>query len=299
MNLLFIPGFLIGAMLGSLVKALADRSLKGDSFFGRSKCTFCKKIIHWYDLVPVLSFLFLKGRCRFCKVGLSIEYLLSEVILGALIAFLFWQSGQKFFTSPDYLTLVILSFDFIFKIFIVVVLSILFLTDLKKTFIPDKITYPSVLIALLFLVIITGLKIFYLYLSLNQTMVGQLLLPPHSDYFQRHALSFAEPLILGILMAFLIGLFFFSLIFATNGKGMGGGDLKLGIFIGLVFGFPNSVLALILSFILGSLVGVLMIIFGKRKFGQTIPFGPFLSTSAIITLFWGKEILDWYFHLSL
>jgi len=75
---------------------------------------------------------------------------------------------------------------------------------------------------------------------------------------------------------------------------MGGGDLKLGVFLGLVFGFPYSLMVLMLSFLLGALFGIALILIGKKKFGQTMPFGPFLSLAGVITIFWGAEILSWY-----
>ena len=79
---------------------------------------------------------------------------------------------------------------------------------------------------------------------------------------------------------------------------MGGGDLKLGVFLGLAFGFPYSLVVLMMSFLLGSIYGIGLIALGKKKFGQTLPFGPFMSIAGIIVIFWGSEILDWYLHLS-
>ena len=73
---------------------------------------------------------------------------------------------------------------------------------------------------------------------------------------------------------------------------MGGGDFKYGIFLGLAFGFPNSIVVLMLAFLLGSLVGIFLIVVNKKKFGQTIPFGPFLSLGWLIVLFWGDKIVD-------
>jgi prepilin signal peptidase PulO-like enzyme (type II secretory pathway) len=93
-------------------------------------------------------------------------------------------------------------------------------------------------------------------------------------------------------------LFFGSIIFFTKGRGMGGGDLKLGIFLGLVYGLPNALVLLMLAFLTGSIAGITLILLNKRKLGQSIPFGPFLSLGALITLFFGNQILNWYLHLS-
>jgi leader peptidase (prepilin peptidase)/N-methyltransferase len=96
-----------------------------------------------------------------------------------------------------------------------------------------------------------------------------------------------------------IGLFFLILILATKGRGMGGGDMKLGVFIGLVLSFPHSLAALMLAFLFGSVLGVGLIISRLKKFGETIPFGPFLSLASIIILIWGDQIINWYLNFNL
>lgn len=280
---IIILGFLIGTILGSFAKVLADRSLKNSSFQGRSYCPHCKTILQWYDLFPVFSYAFLRSRCRYCRKKIAIEYLLVEVMTGLLIGFLFWQSFDL---------------DLIFKVFFISVLVALFLTDLKKMLLPDRITIPAIWISLIYLILLTLLKIGYLYHVLNQTRVGQLLLPPHSDYFQRHALMAAEPLLWGILMGLALGGFFMALIIITKGKGMGGGDVKLGAFIGIMLGFPGALLAVILAFLSGAIFSLGLIFAGKKHFGQTIPFGPFLVFGALVALFWGNQIIDWYLQLS-
>lgn len=303
-NIIFVLGFVAGSILGSLAKALADRSLGKKSFWGRSYCPKCQHKLAWYDLLPVLSYILLGGKCRYCSERIGSEYLLVEVGMGILIGFLFWQSFLNFqsFDSPSLLTtsfqFSIFLLDLFFKTFFITVLAILFITDLKKMFIPDRIVLPALWIGLIFLFSVTLYKIGYLYYYLSQSMVGRLLLPPHSEYFQRHAQVAAEPLIYGILMGFLIGGFFLSLVIITRGKGMGGGDVKLGAFMGLVLGFPQAIFALVLSFFIGAIFAVALIITGKKHFGQTIPFGPFLVLGSLIMLFWGKQIIDWYLYLG-
>lgn len=279
-----IFGFLLGLVLGSFCLALADRSLTNKSFWGRSYCPHCKKTLRWYDLFPILSFLILQGRCRYCREKISIEYLVVEVILGVIIGYLFFQT---FFV-----------FELILKTFFIVVLAVLFITDLRKMFIPDRIIKPALLIGLIFQLLTAAAKIGLLYYSLSQTTLGRLLLPPHSDYFQRHALIIGQAFGVSLLMAILIGSFFMALIIITRGKGMGGGDVKLGAFIGLMLGFPQSILAIILSFLIGAVFSIFLIITGKKHFGQSIPFGPFLVLGSLITLFWGSQIIDWYLHLG-
>lgn len=302
-----IIAFILGTILGSFVKALADRSLGFKSFWGRSYCPKCRHKLAWYDLFPILSYMLLKGRCRYCHRRIPLEYLLTEIILGILIGYLFVQSFGNFqfvFQTAFGRAVLnfqfsILIFDLLFKIFFITVLAILFLTDLKKMFIPDRIVKPAIWIGAIALLAITLYKIGYLYYYLSQSPIGQKLLPSYSDYFQRHALATAQPFLLSLLMGALIGGFFYVLIIITRGKGMGGGDVKLGAFIGIMLGFPNALLALILSFITGAIFSIGLVISGKKHFGQTIPFGPFLVLGSLITLFWGNQIVRWYLNLQI
>lgn len=293
-------GFLLGTVLGSFAKALADRSLVGRSFWGRSYCSSCKRVLGWYDLFPILSYIKLGGRCRYCHKKISQEYLVVELIMGLLIGFLFWQSFARVGVtgfSFQYESIRFI-FDLVFKTFFTVVLVIVTITDLRKSLIPDRIIIPSIFAALILFFIFTIYRISYLYYYLSQTAFGRLLLPPHDDYFQRHALLSAEPFLGAVLSAVLIFGFFLLLIIITRGKGMGGGDPKLGAFIGICLGFPSSILAVILAFLSGAAAALGLIFLGKKRFGENIPFGPFLVLGSLVALFWGNQIMDWYINLS-
>lgn len=299
MDFFTFSGFILGTILGSFNKALADRSLTKRSFWGRSYCESCHKKLSWYDLIPILSYLQLGGRCRYCKINLSPEYLLVELVMGALIAFLFYQ-GRALFLSPlDFPQQVLFVSSLLFKIFIISVLMIILLTDIKKGIIPDRITYPASIIALAYLLITSIFKVGLFYQSLSINPIGKYLLPPYSDYFIRNSITSLTPLWTGLLAAFLLSIFFGGLIFITKGKGMGGGDLKLGIFLGLAFGLPDSLTVMMLAFLTGSVVGLLLLTLSKKKLGQTVPFGPFLSLGGIITLYFGNQLLNLYLNLSL
>lgn len=258
---MWVIGFILGIILGSLVKALADRSLANESFLGRSYCPKCKHKLHWYDLFPILSFISTSGKCRYCHKKIGVGYPLVEIVMGILTGFLFWQSFQSS----------ALIFDLIFKTFFITILATLFLTDIREMFIPDRIILPSIVISIIFLIIITAIK-------------GRGLT--------------AEPLLSSVLMGLLIGGFFMALIIVTRGKGMGGGDVKLGAFMGLGLGFPGSLIALIIAFLSGAIVSLILIISGKKHFGQVIPFGPFLVLGSLAVLFWGNQILNWYLRLG-
>lgn len=291
-----VLGFFLGTIIGSFAKAMADRSLSDKSFFGRSHCDKCKTALGVLDLFPLFSFLFLKGRCRHCHKPIGKEYFLAELFAGLVIGLLFWSLD---FSNPGgYYDLFIMLSDIGLKLIFLAVLIMVFITDIKEMLIPDRIILPAIVIAFVWLLIDSVVKVGYLYYFLSLTLLGKFLLPPHSDYFYRHAIDTAMPLIGGVLSGFGIATFFILLIIVTRGKGMGGGDVKLGAFMGLILGFPNAVLALILSFITGAIFSIGLIILGKKHFGQTIPFGPFLVLGSIIAMFWGEQIVNWYLHLS-
>lgn len=292
--MIWVLGFIFGICLGSLTKVVADRSLNNRSLWGRSYCENCKKQIAWYDLFPVLSYIFLKARCRNCKKRLSFEYPLVESLMGLLIAGVFAKFIPANFLEADFLAQGLVVAGVIFYCFVLITLVSVFLTDFKTGYIPDRITYPAIWGVFIYLAALGLLKVYLLYDALKNSSIGQYLLPPYSNYFYSHSLDLLEPLFYGSLMALALGLFFYLLIVITKGKGMGGGDLKLGVFLGLVFGFPYSLLVLMLSFLLGSIFGIGLILFGQKKFGQTMPFGPFLALGGIMTTFWGAEILSWY-----
>lgn len=298
-------GFILGTILGSLLKVLADRSLSEKSFFGRSFCTYCKKKLRWYDLIPLFSYLFLKGRCRYCHKKISKEYVLVELVSGILVGYLFYQTYPLFLSSLfnfqppiSNFQFLILIFNLFIKTFFIIILLSLFLTDFKKMLIPDRIILPATVISIISLVFLTIIKISYLYLYLSHHPIGKYLLPPHSKYFQSLAFSHIESFFTNLLSGFVLAAFFLLLIIVTRGKGMGGGDVKLGIFMGINLGVINTLIGVMLSFLIGAVFSIILIILGKRKFGSVIPFGPFLVIGSLIALFWGSQIVEWYLKLG-
>lgn len=242
--------FLFGLVAGSFLNCVIYRLEAKDSFLkGRSFCPFCRHSLGWLDLIPVLSFVLLKGKCRYCQKPISFQYPLVEIVTGVLFFLVFYYSVSVY--------------QMIYHLIAVSFLIIVFFYDLKHYIIPDKVIYPAIIIAFLF--------------SLPLLM---------SD------LSF-------VLSAFLAGGFFLAIVLITRGKGMGIGDIKLGFLMGLLLGWPHIVTALFLAFILGSVVGVLLILLGKKGLKSEVPFGPFLITGTFLALFWGDKILNWYLNCFL
>lgn len=230
---------------------------------------------------------------------LSFQYPLIELLMGLIVGGLFVKFLPPNFLELTYEQQALTVFGILFYCVVVVILSAVFLTDFKTGYIPDRITYPGIWIIFVMLLISGSVNVYILYEKLKGSNIGKYLLPPYSNYFYTHSVDLLQPLFYGTLTALALGLFFYLLIVFTRGKGMGGGDLKLGVFLGLALGFPYALVALMLSFLLGSIFGIVLILIGKKKFGQTIPFGPFLSLGGIITIFWGAEIFRWYLHLAL
>ncbi|MCK9438758.1 MAG: prepilin peptidase [Patescibacteria group bacterium] len=244
--------FLFGLIIGSFLNCLIWRLYKEETVLGRSYCPKCGQELKWYDNIPVLSFIFLKGRCRFCNDKISWQYPLVEIITGLLFAFSYYFSLQNG-----------LSFLELFFYFFVISLSvIIFVFDLRWYLIP------------VWVVIIGGILI----ISLN---------------------IFFGASILNILLSMLIGSSFFGLQYLiTRGKGIGEGDIWLGALFGAIFpDIKLLILSIFLTYIIGGLVAMVLIIFKIRKIGSRLPLGIFLSLSLLIVLFFGKEIVDWYFSL--
>lgn len=136
--------FIIGISIGSFLNVVIDRLPFGKPITGRSHCDRCGKILSWFDLVPLFSFLFLCGRCRFCKAKLSWYYPIVELTTGILFI-LTCITIIKIFT-------VIIIIGLVFFLFIVSSLIVIFFTDLKYGIIPDKVVYPTIVITFLFII---------------------------------------------------------------------------------------------------------------------------------------------------
>ncbi len=271
--------FILGLSIGSFLNVLIDRIPQGQSpFKGRSYCDKCKKTLSWYYLIPVISYLYLKGKCRYCEVHISFYYPLVELITGVMFVLTFAYAYGLQLT--DYgLSLSILHFQlstFLYYTFILSSFIVIFFTDLKYGIIPDKIIYPAIIISFFFLFFTP--KESWLWLALQSATLVQLAtLGVYANRFLSALGGFA---------------FFLILYLITKGKGMGFGDVKLAFLIGIVLGFPKIITALYLAFLTGAIVGSILIIWRKKKLkGGTIPFGPFLIIAAILSLGFGEKTL--------
>ena len=264
-NLFFyIVVFVFGLAVGSFLNCVIYRLSLIPK--GRSFCPYCKHILSWQDLIPVLSFLILKGKCRYCQKKISLQYPLVEIATGLLFLLIF---NFEFLISNKIL---ILNFETITYLLYLLIISslllIIFVFDLKHYIIPDKIIFSAIFIVLLFRI---------LELIQNSKLEIQNLNPVFSG--------------LGAAG------FFLFIVLISRGKWMGFGDVKLAFLMGLFLGFPNILVALFLAFLIGAIIGVGMILFGKKTLKSEVPFGPFLVTGTFIALFWGEIIINFYLNL--
>ena len=258
--------FFFGLCAGSFLNCVICRLGSRKSFLdGRSFCPHCKNKLSWWELIPVFSFVFLRGRCRHCRKNISWQYPLVELAAGILFFLVFR------FQFPSFGEYLYFNFQSIFSSFYfwlsVCFLLIIFVYDLRHFIIPDEVLYPAI-----------GITVFYRLIVFFQLGDFYFLLNP-------------------LLSAIAAAMFFFLLYFFSRGKWIGFGDVKLGFFMGLFLGFPNILVALFLAYLIGAIIGVALITFKRKGLKSEIPFGPFLVGGTFIALFCGQNIIYWYFSI--
>lgn len=309
--LFYILIFIFGAAVGSFLNVVIDRCQTGESIIrGRSYCPKCRAILRWYDLIPLFSFLILRGRCRYCQRKISWQYPLVEIATGILflLAFFFLfpepveGSGLLAF---DFAALrsgnIFLVINFLYLFFILSCLIVIFVSDLKHYIIPDKIIYWAGGVTLIYQVVRAfdfGLTSFGLRSGnkIAPLLFFELAPTPNLVWGLVEGFRGLLPYLLSASGAFI---FFFSIVAITKGKGMGLGDVKLTFLMGLVLGWPDILLALFLAFLSGALVGLSLIAVGSKTLKSQIPFGPFLSAGTIFTLLFGSQIIDYIMYYIL
>jgi prepilin signal peptidase PulO-like enzyme (type II secretory pathway) len=257
--------FLFGAVIGSFTNCFVWRLHEKESLWGRSYCPKCRKQIAWYDNIPVLSFLALFGRCRQCGKKISWQYPLVEFSTACLFALSFYFVSREAVPGGfDYYSLFLLSDSrFILTLvkewLVIFVTTVIFIYDLRWYLIPDSVVLPACL-----LVFFTNL-----FLGFNWLM---------------------------LLFCALIGGGFFLLQFiVSRGRWIGGGDIRLGLLLGLVTGsYELLILAILLTYCIGSIIGLGLVAIGRKHWGSKVPLGVFLAPALVVTIFFGKAIVNWY-----
>lgn len=284
--------FALGLVLGSFLNLVSDRVVKGRKIvFGHSKCDYCKKELKAKNLIPLLSFIIQRGKCSECNKSLSWYYPFSEILAGLLMILASQISKFKLFVDFS-------CSNFVGFLFLVVVFSffeILLLTDLKYLLIPDKIVLPAIVFVALFNIVSTAVSLYDYKIRLENDDFGKYLLKV--GFFEDQVMAALRTLGINFLTALAIAFLFFLIVWITKGKGMGGGDIRLALLVGLVNGFPYNFLAVFLGFFIGAVVSVGLVLGGRKTLKSVVPFGPFLILGSLLCFVWGSQILNWYFNL--
>lgn len=239
--------FIFGAIIGSFLNVCIYRIPKEESIaYPQSHCMSCGNDLRPYDLIPILSYVFLKGKCRYCGEKVSIRYPIIEFITGLLFLMTFIQYG--------------LSLNFIKYVLLISILIVIGMIDLDTTDVYFSTTLMGVIFSVIFLVI-------YLYRGI-----------PISSY----------------IYGGIIGGGTLALIILITKGGMGWGDFEICFVCGLFLGFKLTLVMLGLSFIIGSIISLILIALKKKSRKDYIPFGPFIALASILTIFIGEKITYLY-----
>ena len=251
--------FVIGASVGSFLNVVADRLPQGQSLVSPpSHCPSCKNPLARYDMVPLFSYLVLKGRCRFCKTSIPFRLFIVEILTGLLFLAIYFQHGF----GPDFVVLAAAA-----SLFIAVGII-----DFEHGIIPNRIVLPATAVAV-------ALAPFWTELGLDRSFLS------HFDMLA----SLYNSLVAGAA-AFLV----FLGIFLAYPRGMGGGDVKFVGVIGLLLGVPGTLVGMWSAVLLGGVVAVGLLVTRRKGRKDAIPFGPFLSLGAVVGLLWGPDIISAY-----
>lgn len=244
----YLIAIAFGLVIGSFLGVIIDRSALLPTPYsllhmGRSRCGRCRRQLAWWENIPILSFILLRGKCRACRSPIPYWLPLIE-IAGALAGvWLAYQASQ---------TITIINFITIIKVIgavaIATALVWIFFSDLVKGVVPDWAV----------------------------------------------VLGSAGAGLSNLTSAVIAAAFFWLLAAVTRGRGMGTGDVTLAFFLGLWLGWPKIAVGIWLAFLLGAGAALGLIASGRKKFGQTVPFGPFLITGAVLAYFYAEKMILWF-----
>lgn len=246
--------FIFGMCIGSFVNVCIYRVPTSKSIIDplRSICPNCGSIIRFYDNIPVLSYLLLKGRCRNCDKPISFRYPLVEIISGVFALCTFLKFG------PTLEALVYFAF--------ITVLVVITFIDIDHQIIPDLITIPGIPVCFLASFALPSI-------TYKESLLG---------------------LIAGGGSLLLVGWIYYLI---KKAEGMGGGDIKLMAMIGAIVGWKGILFTIFVSSLVGTLVGITIMLRTKKGMKIAVPFGPFLSIGTITYIFFGPGLISWYFNL--
>lgn len=272
--LIYIFAFLFGAIVGSFLNVCIFRVPLGKSLISpSSRCPQCKAPIKAYDNIPILSYFLLGGRCRSCRAPISARYPLVEGMTALFSVFLMLKFG--------------LSASFFISFILISSLVVVSFIDLDHRIIPDTISLPGIILGLLASFMKPAGQNDFLVRFVFRTVKGGI---------NMATLDSLLGIFIGGGLLYAVAVLFY---WVTKKEGMGGGDIKLLAMIGAFLGWTSTVFTIVVSSLIGSIVGVALMVAKGADSKYAIPFGPFLSMGAVIYLFFGREIIRWYLHFRM
>ncbi len=247
-SLITLIFFILGLIIGSFLNVVIYRYHTAKSLGGRSACMSCRSKLKFYELIPVISYLFLLGRCRTCRTKISIQYPLVELSAGLIFAIVFWKFQAIF--AFDILLFVA---TFLYYVAGFLLLLVIATYDMRHKIIPDGLALAFGILGIVGLFLLNG-------------------------FAYTHIPSATE-----FLSGPLVALPFASLWFISRGAWMGFGDAKLALGLGWFLGLSQAISGIVVAFWAGALIGI-MLMFMKPKFGMKseVPFAPFLALGAFV-----------------
>jgi len=263
--MLFAPFLIIGAAIlglfaGAFINARIMRSKDSMSFTTNRACAVCAAPLKHKEMLPVVGYLAVKGRCRRCTAVIPWQYPATEAVIALLFAFfaariLFHFELPVFVGPGDEILL------FVRDALTALVLIMVFMFDYRASVIPDRVTIPGMVIV-----------------TICNILLG---------------MPVAELLLGGLVL----GGFFAAQFLISRGRWVGGGDVRMGMLMGFLLGPILGIVALFISYVSGSIIGIMLISSGNRKIDSHVPFGTFLAFATVICMFFGQYLFNWYMSL--
>lgn len=253
----------MGLAFGSFVGALVWRLHQGKDFVSdRSECEHCHHKLGFWDLIPLLSWLSLKGKCRYCKKPIGVSAPLYELSMAVLFIASYYAWPYTMDTWQG---------NLIFGLWLIYLVGLvaLFVYDLRYMLLPNVLIYPLIAVAI------------------AESAIRLLVVQGASP------MDYLNSIVFGVAV---IGGLYWVLYTFSKGKWVGYGDVKLGLFMGIALGFQRSVLALVLANIIAFVVILPGLLTGKLKRTSRVPFGPFLIAAFALAYLFGDQLIDWYLH---
>jgi len=266
----------LGAMIGSFLNVVIHRLPREQSIvFPNSTCPKCRSKIKAYDNIPILSFLILRGQCRACGAPISARYPAVEALTALLFVVVTWHDGWSF----------ALAFDLAFAASI---LALIFI-DAEHMILPNAITYPGILFAVISRAVIPYFAGPAHFDDLPQLIT---LFPPAYPAWAVSLIGAAIGALAGGGSLWLMGFLWEKL---RGVEAMGLGDVKMMLMVGAYLGWRLTILTILVAALSGSLAGVSMMLRrGSRDLQMMLPFGIFLGIGSIVSLLLGTRIIEWY-----